>query len=177
RTKVLPPVALRQRIESQLSILTSGALDLPERQRTMRGTIEWSYQLLGPNEQTVFRDLAVCVGGCSLECAQAIAASDGGSSKQFLDHTAVLVDHSLVNVREDASGEPRISLLEVVREYGLERLVQAGGLEQAREHHAEYCLQLAEAASQHLMRSPQQGLWLQRLEQERGNMLAALEWA
>jgi predicted ATPase len=177
RTKVLPVSTLLERLQRRLPILTCGAPDLPERLRTMRTAIDWSYELLNPTAQAVFRRLASFVGGCSLEAAQAIAGADLSSSDEFLECVAVLVDHSLVNVREDARGEPRISLLEVIREYGLERLANSLDLEQVRERHAEYCLQLAEAASAHLIGSQQQSAWLQQLDQERGNMLAALEWA
>ena len=177
RTKVLPVSALLERLERRLPILTNGAPDLPERLRTMRTALDWSYELLSPKAQAVFRKLAACVGGCSLEAAQAIAGADLSSSDELLECIAVLVDHSFVSVREDAEGEPRISLLEVIREYGLERLANSLDLEQVSERHAEYCLQLAESASPHLIGSPQQSAWLQRLDQERGNMLAALEWA
>jgi hypothetical protein len=119
----------------------------------------------------------VCVGGCTLEAAQAIAGTESGSQDESLDLTAALVDHSLVNVREDAAGEPRLSFLEVVREYGLERLAESSEKEAVRERHARYFLQLAEAASAYLIGSPQQGAWLQRLEHDRGNLLAALNWA
>ena len=181
RTKVLPPQALLQRLELRLPLLTHGATDLPERQRTMRSTIAWSYELLAAPDQAVFRNLSVCVGGCSLEAAQAIAGADLDDADELLEHVAVLVDHSLVNAREDAWGEPRISMLEVIREFGLERLEfefeKADEMVQARARHAEYYLRYAEAASPHLIGSPHQAEWLSRLEQEHGNMLAALRWA
>ena len=176
KAKLLPPSALLQRLEQRLPLLTDGAADLPERQRTMRTAIAWSYDLLGSAEQAAFRHLAVCVGGCTLEAAQAVIGGDG-SSNALLERLATLVDHSLIGVREDARGEPRISQLEVIREYALERLTEVGDLDQARARHAEHCLHLAEAASAHLIGSPDQAAWLLRLEQERGNMLAALEWA
>jgi tetratricopeptide (TPR) repeat protein len=119
----------------------------------------------------------VCVGGCTVEAAQAIAGPESKSPEELLDLIAVLVDHSLVNVRDEAAGELRLGFLEVVREYGRERLAKSSEEERARERHAHYFLQLAEAASAHLIGSPQQGAWLQRLERDRGNLIAALDWA
>ena len=177
RTKVLPPMALLDRLNPQLPVLTGGARDLPARQRTMRDTINWSYELLGPREQWVFRQLAVCVGGCTLQAAEAVVACDAAlSSDDVLDIIAVLVDHSLMRVGEDPSAEPRLGMLEVVREYGLERLGASEDTNGVRERHANYYLRFAEETLARMM-GPNQGRWLDLIEREHGNLRAALAWA
>jgi predicted ATPase/DNA-binding XRE family transcriptional regulator len=178
RIRVLPPAALLERLERRLPLLTGGARDLPARQRTMRDAIGWSYELLRPQEQAVFRKLSVCVGGCTLEAAEAIAGEGSAlAAHELLDRVAALVDGSLVRVAEDAGGEPRVTMLEVVREYGLEQLGAGSEEAGARERHAHYFLHLAEEAGPHLLGSAQQGSWLARLEREHGNLAAALRWA
>jgi predicted ATPase len=178
RSSVLPPRALLAHLETRLPILTSGARDAPARQRTMRDAIGWSYALLDAEQQTAFRWLAACVGGCTLAAAQAVL---GDRYRQFdvslLDVVAALVDQSLMNATEDVDGEPRLRMLEVVREYGLEHLAGDGNAGSARERHARHFLELAEAAAPHLMGSSQQSIWLDRLEREHGNLVAALMWA
>jgi predicted ATPase/transcriptional regulator with XRE-family HTH domain len=178
RTKLLPPLALLERLGTRLPLLVGGARDLPARQRTMREAIGWSYELLGATEREVFRQLAVCVGGCTLDVAEKVVGRGTRSAlDELLDSLAVLTDHSLLQAREDATGEPRLTMLEVVREYGLEQLTASGDAAATHERHARVFLQLAEEANPHLMGSPQQSAWLDRLEREHGNLLAALRWA
>jgi tetratricopeptide (TPR) repeat protein len=165
---------LLERLERRLPVLTGGARDLPARQRTMHDAIGWSYELLGPAHQAAFRQLSVCVGGCTLEAAEVLLEL---SSTDVLDIVGVLVDHSLVRVWEDSSAELRLTMLEVIREYGLAQLATSPDAAAARARHARFFLQLAEAAGPHIMGTVQQGQWLQRLERERGNLVAALQWA
>jgi predicted ATPase len=117
----LPPAALLQRLEHRLPLLTGGARDLPDRQRTLRGTIAWSYDLLPPEEQWVFRRLAVFVGGCTLEAAECIANTHEDLGGDALDVLGSLVSKSLLRQEEDHDAGPRFTMLETVREYGLEQ--------------------------------------------------------
>jgi predicted ATPase len=176
RIRLLPPRALLDRLERKLPLLTGGARDLPDRQRTMRSTIDWSFGLLGSQDQEVFSQLAVCVGGCTLDAAAGITANDR-TPDELLDSIGMLVDHSLVSIREDGTGEPRVGMLEVVREYALERLAERHGTTAARERHARYFLGLGETAAPHIVGSSDQAEWLDRLAGDHANLLAALDWA
>ncbi len=129
RTKLLSPEVLLQRLDATLPLLTGGAVDLPERQQTLRATIEWSYDLLPVDTQTAFRRLAVFRGSFTLEGAEAVAAAP-------LDQIAALVDQSLVK----SLGENRFSLLETLREYAREQLDQAGEATEYELHHARWYL-------------------------------------
>jgi DNA-binding CsgD family transcriptional regulator/tetratricopeptide (TPR) repeat protein len=179
RVKLLAPRALLARLERRLPLLTGGARDLPARQQTLRGTIDWSYGLLEPGERALFARLAVFVGGCSLEATEAVcgfAAGDGGPSPDVLDGLASLVDKSLLRQAEGPEGEPRFSMLETIREYAAERFEASGDADAVRRRHADYFLALAERAAPELV-GRQQGTWLERLEREHDNLLAALGWA
>ena len=120
-SKLLSPQALLARLEQRLDLLTGGPRDLPARQQTLRATIDWSYDLLGPDEQTLFARLAVFAGGCTLEAAEAVCGADG-----LLTGLATLIDNSLLRQEEQPDGEPRFTMLETIRAYALERL-EAGG--------------------------------------------------
>ena len=124
RVKIFSPTALLARLDQRLPLLTEGGRDLPARQRTMRDAIAWSYDLLTPEEQTAFRQLAVFVGGFTLEAAEAVAGLDAASP--MFTVIASLVDNSLVLQEPDADDEPRFRMLETVREYGLEQLEATG---------------------------------------------------
>ncbi|MDQ3694472.1 MAG: helix-turn-helix domain-containing protein [Chloroflexota bacterium] len=202
RTKVLPPRALLARLERRLPLLTGERRDAPERQRTLRDTIAWSYDLLTPAERTFFRRLAVFVGGLTLEAAAAvvwaIAAGEPGGHEASITNSGhsddaeldrqtstlnlitSLVDKSLLRRDEREGGaaaaEPRFEMLETVREFALERLEGSGELAAARQAHADYFLMLAERAEPEVV-GREQGLWLERLTAEIGNMRAALDWA
>jgi predicted ATPase len=130
RVRSLPPAALLARLPDRLGLLTGGARDLPDRQRTMRDAIAWSHDLLVPAERVLFRRLAVFAGGCTLAAAEAVGGDDQAAS--ILDLVGSLVDQSLLQRQEDAAGEPRFLMLETVREYGLERLATSGEETQAR---------------------------------------------
>jgi predicted ATPase/DNA-binding CsgD family transcriptional regulator len=186
RSRLLPPQAMLARLERRLQFLTGGARDLPTRQQTLRNTIAWSYDLLDPREQALFRTVAVFVGGCTLEAAQAVsgeppAAPGAGppAPDQFevdtLDVADSLAAKSLLRPVVAASGEVRLNMLETTREFGLEQLAWSGELETLRRRHARYFLALAEHAEPELW-GPASGLWLERLEAERDNIRAALDW-
>ena len=175
RVKLLSPVSILGRLGESLDLLTGGAGDLPERQRTLRGAIEWSYNLLEPPEQSLLARLGVFAGGGSLEVVDAVCADDEPIGAA-LDTIASLVDKSLVRQWDGGDGEPRFGLLESIREYALERLDVAGEVERLRRRHAERYVALVAAADPELTRA-NQALWLERLDEEADNIRAALTWA
>jgi predicted ATPase/class 3 adenylate cyclase len=122
RVRTLPPQALLRRLDQRLKLLTGGAQDLDERQRTLRATIEWSYELLLPQEKTLFARLGAIVGGCRIDAADALCDPDGSLGLDVLDGLGSLVEKSLVRRRTDSDGEPRFWMLETIREYALEQL-------------------------------------------------------
>jgi predicted ATPase/transcriptional regulator with XRE-family HTH domain len=174
RALVLPPQALLARLEHSLAVLTSGARDAPARQRTLRDTIAWSYDLLQPAEQTLFRRLSVFAGGCTLEAAQSVCRSASEPEGEVLDRLAALVDASLLQVA-GTDEEPRFGLLETVREYGLEQLAATGEEATVRDRHLAWYVALAEQAEPQLT-GPDQRVWVARLEAEHDNLRAALTW-
>ena len=173
RAKLLGPDAILARLERSLDLLTRGPRDLPARQRTMRSTIQWSYDLLDETEQRVFRSLCVFVGGCRLEAAAAVADAAGGPPVDTLDTVASLLDKSMLHRDEDSDGELRLGILDTIREYGLDEMATAGELEPARRAHAAYYLDLAEEAASKLG-GPETRVWLERVEFDQGNLRAAL---
>jgi predicted ATPase/class 3 adenylate cyclase len=178
RVKVLPPQQLLQRLERRLPLLTGGAQDLLERQQTMRATLAWSEDLLGLDERVLFRRLAVFVGGCTLEAAEAVCTAPEGADPvgiEVLEGLGRLVDQSLAQQREEG-GEARFSLLQVVREYALERLEASGEGEALRQAHLAHYVALAELGELELFRSEQLA-WRARLDRELDNLRAALGWA
>jgi serine/threonine-protein kinase PknK len=172
RVKMLAPHALLTRLEQQLKLLVGGARDLPARQQTMRGAVQWSYDLLEQEEQGLLRRLAVFAGGATLGAAESVC---GTGVLEVLDGLASLVDKSLLRQREQADGEARFRMLEVVREFALEQLEARGEAQAARLAHANYFLQLAEEAEPELQ-GVRQAAWLKRLEAEHDNLRAALGW-
>jgi predicted ATPase/DNA-binding CsgD family transcriptional regulator/tetratricopeptide (TPR) repeat protein len=175
RSKLLSPQALLPRLRNRLKLLVGGARDLPSRQQTLRKTITWSYDLLDQNEKSLFRRLAVFVGGCTLAAAEAVCATSGGLEGDMLDSVAGLVDQSLLRQVEQADGEPRFLMLETIREYALERLAASGEAEAPGRQHATFFLRLCEEAEPK-MRSGEQSTWSKRLEVEHDNLRAALRW-
>jgi predicted ATPase/class 3 adenylate cyclase len=163
RVKALTTDELLKRLSKRLPILTGGARDAPERHRTLRATIAWSYELLTAEEQHVFTHLAVFVGGCTLEAAEEVCQTD-------IDTIAALVDKSLLRREGD-----RYLMLETIGEYALERLEERGDLDELRRRHAEYYLERARSV-EGLIRSPQAAALLGRLERDQGNLRAALAW-
>jgi DNA-binding CsgD family transcriptional regulator len=174
RIKLLPLKALLARLERGLEVLTVGKQNVPSHQQTLRDTIAWSYNHLATEEQTLFRRLAVFVGAFTLEAAEAVVSVPGGMTASILDGMEALIDKSLLKQKEEKP-ELRLYLLELMREYGLERLVAYGELEQVRDAHARYYLALAERAEP-VLAGASQALWLELLEREYENIRAALQW-
>jgi predicted ATPase/class 3 adenylate cyclase len=175
RTKLLSPEQMLGRMGNRLSMLTSGVRTLPERQRTLRGAIAWSYDLLDPAEQRLFARLSVFTGGWSLQSAEAVCDPEG-LGLDALDGLSSLVDKSLIRRVELAEDELRFSMLETIREFGLEQLGAEGELDDVVGSHADHYLGLALEAELHLTADDQSG-WLDRCDREHANIRAALRWA
>ncbi|HEX8917344.1 MAG TPA: tetratricopeptide repeat protein, partial [Chloroflexota bacterium] len=176
RVRLLPPGVLLNRLEPRLPILSRGSRDLPERLRTMRDAIAWSYDLLSPAEQALFRRLAAFAGGCGLEAAEAVRTASPVLPIDTLDGLAELVDQSLVYQVTGPIGEPRFLMLETIREYALERLRAHDEESSVRRAHAVYFAKLSEEAGTGL-RGPEQQRWRDRLDAELDNLRAAVAWA
>jgi predicted ATPase/class 3 adenylate cyclase len=175
RIKMLPPQAMLQRLTSRLKLLTGGARDLPERQRTLRATIEWSHALLDESERLLFARLAVFSGGRTLEAIETICDAEGDLPVDAFDGVSSLLDKSLLRHEEGPSGDPRFVMLETVHEFAREKLRKSPEAEEIRRVHAEYFLTLAEEAYPEL-KGANQLEWLERLEAEHDNMRVALTW-
>jgi predicted ATPase len=173
RTPLLPPAALLARLERRLALLRGGPRDLPDRQQTLRATIDWSVALLSEAEQTLFRRLGVFVAGCTLEAVDATCNPDG--VLDVLEGLASLVDKSLVQQIE-ADGEPRFGMLETVHEYAREQLVAQGEWVPLRRSHALHYLDRAET-NQINTAGPDQKRWLDQWARDHDNARAALQWA
>jgi predicted ATPase len=176
RITMLPPKAMLQRLGSRLKLLTGGARDLPERQRTLRATIEWSHALLDEGEQLLFARLAVFSGGRTLEAIEAICDAEGDLPVEAFEGISSLLDKSLLRQEEGPDGEPRFVMLETVHEFAREKLGESAEAEEIKRVHAQYFRTLAEEAYPEL-KGPNQLEWLERLEAEHDNMRAALSWA
>jgi predicted ATPase len=174
RIKLLQPQAILSRLDDKLKLLTGGARDLPARQQTLRNTLEWSYDLLNLDEKTLYARLSVFVGGFTFEATEAVCNPDG--KLDILESLTALVNNSLLRQVETSDGEPRFEMLETIRAYALERLVESGEIEILRAGHAHYYggiilnqagLQIYSSNSLH---------WLNWFEQELDNIRAALSW-
>jgi predicted ATPase/class 3 adenylate cyclase len=174
RTRMLPPQKMLERLSNRLMLLKGGARDLPARQQTLRGTIDWSYQLLNGEEKTLFGRLAVFSGGRTLEAIEEVCDPEG--DLDVLEGLESLLEKSLLRQEEGPGGEPRFVMLETVHEYASEKLGESGEAEEVRRRHAEHFLALADEAEPRLQ-GPEDVEWLERLETEHDNMRAALSWA
>jgi predicted ATPase len=175
RVKVLSVAAMRSRLASRLQLLTGGARDLPQRQQTLRAAIDWSYDLLSPAEQKLFRRLSVFAGGCTLESVEAVCDAKADLDLDLLDGMASMVDKSLLQQVAQPNGESRFTMLETIREYAREKLAASNEEAPTRRAHAAYCLVLAEEAA------AEQGEtvgaeWLENFVREHDNFRAALDW-
>ena len=178
RTTILAPAQIVARLDRRFGLLTRGSRDALPQHQTLRAVVDWSYELLDPEEQRFFDCLAVFVGGFTLEAAEIVCApyaeiDDPDGSAALM---ARLVDKSLVAADSLDGPEYRYRLLETLREYGLERLAKRDAVARIRDAHAAYCLALAQRAATGL-RTGEQRAWLQRLSAEHGNMRAALDHA
>jgi len=173
RSAVLSPEMMRRRLESRLGVLVAGPRDLPARQRTLRGAIDWSYDLLDPPEKILFARLAVFQGGRTVEAVEAVCSH--GLTIDVLAGLESLLNKNLLRRIERAHDEPRFVMLEMIHEYAWERLETSGEAGDLRRRHAEYFLGLAERAEPELHGARQQD-WFVHLRTEQDNLRAALEW-
>jgi non-specific serine/threonine protein kinase len=172
-TRFMDPAALLPRLDQALS--KAWARDLPERQRTMRSTLDWSHDLLAEKERVLFRRLSVFSGGFTLDAAEEVCAFGEAGPAEVIELLGRLIEQSLVTVTADEDGS-RYGMLEPVRQYALERLTESGEEQQVRAGHAEYFVGLAEAAKPVFLGS-EHPKWSRRLEREHDNLRAAMSWA
>src|SRR5689334_3349107 len=175
RVRTLPPQALLNRLDQRLQLLTGGAQDLDERQRTLRATIEWSYDLLLGEEKTLFARLACFVGGCRIDAADAICDPDGSLGVDVLNGLGSLVEKSLLRQRPDPDGEPRFWMLETIREYALELLEASGEADVLRELHASWYAGAAEQLDAEL-RTGDPAEVFEHVDADYANLRAAIEF-
>ena len=171
--RLLSPTTLLARLDPVLPLLSHGARDLPERQRTMHSAIQWSYDLLSPPQQAVFRRLAVFRGGWTLEGAESVATGDGVLRDDVLDLLSDLNEQSLIAV--EPGGSTRVRMLEPIRQFALGLLETTDEAESVRDRHADFYAELA-AEAEAGMRGREQVAWLARLDEEHDNVRAALDW-
>jgi len=174
RTRLLTPRQILERLDRRLVLLTGGSSDLPDRQRTLRGAVEWSYELLGEPERRLFERLAVFAGGWTLEAAESVCRP-AELNVDLLDGLSSLADKSLVHPGEE-DVEPRFEMLQVIREFALEQLDTRGEAAALRRRHAEEVMAFAERAGPELVRFEMKA-WNRRLRLEEENLRAALRWA
>ncbi|MFL5756675.1 MAG: ATP-binding protein [Chloroflexota bacterium] len=175
RVRILSPQAISTRLADRLGLLIGGGRDLPERQRTLRGAIEWSHDLLEPPQRLLFARLGVFVGTGPLETAEVVCGPSDELGIDVLDGTTSLAEQSLVRVVEDVHADPRFLMLETIREYAAERLGALGETEDLRDRHARAYLALAREMANHLFAADRK-IWLDRFEEDHDNFRAALAW-
>jgi predicted ATPase/class 3 adenylate cyclase len=176
RVNIFPPEALLARLEHRLALLTSAPRDLPVRQQTLRQAIAWSYDLLTPDEQKLFRRLAMFAGGGTLTAVEAVVrGGEPDTSLDVVNGLASLVDKNLLR-QEETAGELRLRMLETIREYSMECLTGAGEADGFQRAHADYFLEFAEQAEHGLLGGSRQAEWLNRLIEDHDNLRAALGW-
>ncbi len=175
RLKVMSAEQIAARLDDRFRLLTGGSRTALPRQQTLRAAIDWSYELLSEKERVLFRRLAVFAGGWTLRAAEEIVGVEGMDSREVVDLLLRLVDKSLVIVSEQ-SGETPYHMLETIRQYAHEKLVESGEWQPMRARHLDFFLKLAEEAEAKL-RGAEQVLWLNRLEWEHDNLRAALQWS
>lgn len=190
RSKLFSPQALLARLDQRLVLLSHNTTDAPERHQTLRAAIDWSYQLLHPEEQHILAALSVFAGGCTLEAATSVLNNDqqllphpslsttslspDPLTLTMINHLTTLVDRSLVQVKEDTTSESRFVLLETIREYAWEKLEESGGMERIQQRFADYYLELVEKAAPEFKGS-QQVWWLNHLNQEYENIRVTIQ--
>ncbi len=189
RIKLFPPKLLLARLikagkHASLHLLADGPRDAPERHRTLRGTMDWSFNLLDEDEQRLLLTLSVFAGGFTFSAAEAVccplenkegARSENGRRMEVMHRLASLLDKSLLQQEEMAEDEPRFTMLELIREYAEEKLEESGRSPAIRKRHAQFFLALAEEAEP-MLKGPEQAMWLERLEREHNNLRSALGW-
>ncbi len=173
RVRLLTVTEIAARLGNVFRLLAGGSQVAPARHQTLRATIDWSYRLLSEHEQVLFRRLAVFAGGSSLEAVEQICTDAGFEAPDVLERLSQLIDKSLV-VAEVQEGEARYHMLETIRQYARDKLIDSGESERVAASHFRYFLEFAEAAAPKL-RGPEQVRWLKRLEMEHDNLRAALK--
>jgi predicted ATPase len=173
RARALSPTQINERLADRFRLLTGGSRVAQPRQQTLRGAIDWSYNLLDEREQSGLRRLSVFVGGWPLEAAEAVCAGDAIEGWEVLDLLTGFVDKSLIQAQADA-GVARYRMLETIRQYAAEKLAESGEAEAVHARHRDWYLALAEEAEDKL-EGPEQAEWLERLESEHGNLRGAIE--
>ena len=174
RIKLLSPDQILARLDHHLATLTAGSRDLPERQQTLRGAIAWSYDLLDDGARHLLDRLSIFRGGFELAMAETIGGPSIEIGGDVIDRLGELQDQSLIRLEE--GGDPRFAMLETIREFAAEMLIDRGEVDDIARRHAAAFLTLAEAASPHLAGADQRG-WLDGLERDHDNLRAALDWA
>lgn len=174
RVKVLPPQAILDRLDERLKLLTGGSQDLPDRQKTLRSTLEWSYSLLQDQEKILHARLGVFVGGFGLEAAEAVCNPSG--DLDVLEGISSLINNSLLKQEETWNGAPRFGMLETIREYALERLAQNGEMALLQKQHARYFARIVTEQAGRGLFGPNATYWLNWLQLEYDNVLATLVW-
>jgi predicted ATPase/DNA-binding winged helix-turn-helix (wHTH) protein len=175
RIKVLSSSAVLDRLQSRLQLLTGGPVDLPERQQTLRKTIDWSHDLLNESERKLFRRLSVFVGGCKLDAAEAVCNTNLDLGVDLFEGLSSLVDQNLIQRADHSDAEPRFAMLETVREYALERLAESGEESAVRRAQAAFCMVLAEEGNPEL-NAADRVRWLKQCDAEIDNFRSALDW-
>ena len=175
RIKMMTPHELLSKLERRFDILRGGVRELPERQQTLRGAIDWSYELLNDSTKKLFRRLSVFVGGWTMDAAEAVCNLDNELGFDVMDEMETLVDNSLLSQTQDADGQTRFGMLETIWEYANERLHKSNELDQIRHQHALYFLEFAQKVEP-LIRSRERVKYTRKMRQEFGNIRAILEW-
>jgi predicted ATPase/DNA-binding SARP family transcriptional activator len=176
RAKALPVAAIRTRLDHSLDLLTHAVRDVPDRHRSLHAAVSWSYGLLTPIQQAVLRRLSVFRGGWDLDAADAVTAATDELGADLLETLTAILDESLIRRQPGAAGEARYDMLETLREFGRERLIDAGEADATATRHAAWFCDMAERAEPHLT-GREQGASLDRMDRDADNLRAALRWA
>jgi predicted ATPase len=175
RINLLTPEGLLARLEHRFDLLRGGTRDLPDRQRTLRAAIDWSYNLLNEPERELFRRLSIFAGGWTLEAAQTVCALEGELAQDLDDSLTSLLENSLVIRHPDSGAGPRFGMLNTIHDYAHERLMASDEAVLVRDRHAEYCLHFVRTVAP-LARSAERVRWQQVMEQEFGNIRSVFDW-
>jgi len=175
RVRSLPVEEISARLSDRFRLLTGGSRSAMPRQQTLQALVDWSYDLLTEEEKILLKRLSVFTGGCTLDAAELVCSGDGIEKDEILNLITRLVDKSLLNYIE-AEGTARYEMLETIRQYAREKLIQSGEIEITRKRHLNYFMELTALAAPELWRSNQKE-WMDRLEEEHNNLRAALEWS
>ena len=175
RLKLLGPDDILKRLDNRFQLLTGGSRSALERQKTLRATVDWSYNLLSNKEKVLFNRLSVFIGGCDLEAIEVVCGTDPLDAMEILDLLSALIDKSLVVADTQKYGSIRYRSLESIRHYGNEKLLESGEADKIRDAHFEYFLKLSENAYQTWREKTVS--WINKLNADHENLRVALEWS